>query len=66
VHIGLAQLGSDLVLPDFGFGFLACLLLGILSDHGDRLGNIADLIAAICTRNNHVEFACGHLAHCTT
>ena len=63
LHVRLAQFGEGLVLPDLGFGFVARLLLGVVADHRDGLGHVADLVAAVCTGDDHIEMAFGHLVH---
>ncbi len=55
--------GYHSILIALGVRFISGLPFGVLADHRDGLGDVADLVAAVCTWNDHVEITFGHLAH---
>ena len=61
-HVRLALLRSDLILIRFGFSLVARFLFGVLADHRDGLGEVADLVAAAGAGNDDIEIAAGHFA----
>ncbi len=60
---GLALGFGLLVLLGLGLGFALCFFRGLHLERLDRLGDVADLVLALETRQHHAEIAVSKLVH---